>query len=49
MTVRHLLEQKGWNVWTISPDDTVGAVVLTGFAISVVLFVMVGGVRWLLS
>ena len=23
MTVRHLLEQKGWNVWTIGPDATV--------------------------
>ena len=23
MTVRHLLEQKGWNVWTIRPDSTV--------------------------
>jgi hypothetical protein len=23
MTVRHLLEQKGRNVWTIAPDATV--------------------------
>ena len=23
MTVRHLLEQKGWTVWTIDPDATV--------------------------
>ena len=23
MTIRHLLEQKGWNVWTIGPDATV--------------------------
>ena len=23
MTIRHLLERKGWNVWTIGPDATV--------------------------
>ena len=46
MSVKHLLEQKGWNVWTIDPGATVLEAVAKMAEKDVGSLVVIDGKNW---